>query len=112
MLKSNGKKIISKVKVASEFGKIKGLMFEKKSKHDYALIFNMHTESRVGSSLHMLFVFFPIDVLFLNSEKKVVDKATLKPWQLNYTPKKAARFIVELPEGTGKKVKLGSKVSW
>lgn len=112
MLKSNGKTIISKVRVASELGKVKGLMFEKKEKHDYALIFKMHAESRIGCSLHMMFVFFPIDVLFLNSEKKVVDKVTLNPWQLNYTPKKAAKYVVEMPKGLGKKVKIGEKVSW
>jgi hypothetical protein len=112
MLRVNGKKLMSKVKVASAFGKLKGLMFEKKEKHDYALVFKMHSESRIGCSLHMLFVFFPIDTLFLSSEKKVVDKARLVPWQLNYTPKKAARYVVELPAGKANGIKLGAKISW
>jgi len=49
----------------------------------------------------MLFVFFPIDVIFLNSKKKVVDKTTLNPWQLNYTPKIPSKYVIELPKGFG-----------
>ena len=90
----------------------KGLMFEDLKQFDYALVFDFPKESKIGTSLHMIFVFFPIDVLFLDKEKKVVDKVTLMPFTPNYTPKKAAKYVIEMPRGKAKKVKIGSKLSW
>lgn len=54
---------------------------------------------RRGSAIHMFFMRIPLDVLFLDEGKKVVDLVNLKPWQ-TYTPKKAARYVVELEEGS------------
>jgi len=87
-------------------------MFEEKKKFNYALIFEFPIESRIGTSLHMLFVFFPIDVLFLNKNKIIVDKTTLQPFIPNYTPKKAAKYVIELPTGKIKGLKIGQKISW
>jgi len=109
-----GKKILMrKVKFASNtLERTKGLMFEDKKKFNYALVFDFPTESRIGASLHMLFVFFPIDVLFLNKDKKIVDKVTLNPFIPNYTPKKAAKFVIEMPKGKAKIAKIGEKITW
>ena len=113
MLKSNGKTIMKKIKHArTTWQRTKGLMFEDKKKFDYALIFDFPIESKIGTSLHMIFVFFPIDVLFLNKEKKVVDKVTLPPFQPNYTPRKAAKYVIEMPQGKAKTVKIGNKIEW
>jgi uncharacterized membrane protein (UPF0127 family) len=54
---------------------------------------------RSGSGIHMFFMKMPLDVLFLDARKKVVDAAYLKPWQM-YNPKKPARYVIELQEGT------------
>lgn len=112
-LRVDGKKIINNVRFADNMLlRAKGLMFEKEKNFDYSLIFTFNYESKIGCSLHMLFMNFSVDVLFLNSKKEVVDKVTLKPWLLNYTPKKAAKYVVESPVGTNKKVKLKDKISW
>ena len=109
-----GKKVLAKnVRFASNgLERMKGLMFEDKKKFNYALVFDFPSESRIGTSLHMLFVFFPIDVLFLDKEKKIVDKVTLQPFIPNYTPKKAAKYVIEMSKGTAKSAKLGQKVEW
>ncbi len=112
-LKKDKVTIIKKIKLANTyFKRFIGLMFENKKKFNYALIFSFPKESRISCSLHMLFVFFPIDVIFLNSKKEVVDKVTLKPWTINYTPKKAAKFVIEAPVNTFKKINLGNKITW
>ena len=93
----------------SIFSKAAGLMFSKKPK---ALIFIFKKEKIVP--LHMLFVFFPIDVLFLDKNKEIVEiKESLMPFAF-YTPKKKAAYIIELPEGAVKKAKteLGDKISF
>ncbi|MGI6589553.1 MAG: DUF192 domain-containing protein [Candidatus Iainarchaeum sp.] len=113
MLKVDNKIIMKKVLFAkTTLERTKGLMFENEKKFDYALVFEFPTESKIRSSLHMLFVFFPIDVLFLNKNKIVVDKVTLTPFTPNYTPKKASKYVIEMPKGKAKGVKLGQKASW
>ncbi len=113
MLKVNGKNIKLKTKLANNsWQKMKGLMFEDKKKFNYALIFEAPKESKIGCSVHMIFVFFPIDIIFLNKEKKVVDKITLQPFTPNYTPKKPAKYFIEMPQGKAEKIKIGNKISW
>lgn len=78
-----------------------GLMFSKKGKR--ALIFKFNKEKII--SLHMLFVFYTIDVLFLDKNEIVVDKKeNFKPFTF-YSSKKKAMYVIELPEGTIKKTK-------
>ncbi len=110
---ANGKIICKKTKFAKTFfEKFKGLMLESEKNFDYALIFTLGYKTRIRASVHMLFVFFPIDIIFLDENKKVVDKATLKPWTLNYTPKKPAKYFIELPKKLGNKIKIGDKLKW
>lgn len=53
----------------------------------------------------MFFVFFPIDVLFANKEKKIVEiKENFKPFTF-YNPKKKAKYVIELPQNTIKNTK-------
>ncbi len=87
--------------------KMLGLMFRKEVKKPLVLV--LGKESRLGSSIHMMFMRIPIDAVFLDKEKKVVDVVTLKPWVINYTPKKPAKYVVEMKAGTAK-FKLGQKL--
>lgn len=81
----------------SVFGKAQGLMFSKKIK-DFGLVFEFGSERK--RSLHNLFVFFPIDVLFLNENMEVVEiKRDFKPFTF-YFPKQKSKYIIELPAGT------------
>jgi uncharacterized membrane protein (UPF0127 family) len=94
----------------SLFSKATGLMFSKKK--DRALVFDFFKEKII--SLHMLFVFYPIDVLFLDDKKRVVEiKQNLKPFRL-YTPKKKARFVIEVINGVVKssRTRIGDKVQF
>ncbi len=105
--------IIEQVRIArTPWKKAIGLMFSRKKNHTFALVFSFPVENRIISSVHMLFVFYSIDILFLNKEKIVVDKTTLKPFTLNYTPKKAAKHFIEIPIGLNKKISIGDKINW
>ena len=110
---STGKMVMGKVRLAdSAFARMKGLMFERKENFDYALVFELPHAGRMAASVHMMFVFFPIGIVFLDAGKKVVDIAALAPWMLNYTPKKAAKYFVELPEGKAEGVSIGDIINW
>jgi len=80
--------------------KIIGLMFSPKPK---TLIFSFRKEQR--QHLHMLFVFFPIDLIFLDDKKRVVEfKKRFLPFTF-YSSKKRASYVIECPEGTIRKSK-------
>jgi uncharacterized protein len=77
----------------SLWGKARGLMF---SRH-LDLVFEFPSERNVP--LHMLFVFHPIDVVFLDDNKKVVElRKDLQPWSF-YSPKNRSRWVIELKAG-------------
>lgn len=112
--KTSGKKIMGKVLLAeTPWQKLKGLMFEDPAKFDYALVFLLPRESIANATIHMLFVFFPIDIVYLNKEKKVVDIAKkIPPFSLGYAPKKASKFFIEMPAGKSKGIKIWDSLNW
>ena len=56
--------------------------------------------------LHNWFVFYPIDVLFLDKQKKIIEiKENFKPFTFYYSKKKAS-YVVELPVGKAKLCKI------
>lgn len=108
----NNKVLADKVRVYRNFFlKAKGLRFSRKLRKGEALILVADKESISQTTIDMLFVFFPIDVLWLNSKKEVVDlKENVRPFSLATAPKKAAKYVVELPKGKLKNIKIGEKV--
>ncbi len=65
---------------------------------DTGYIFIFDKPTRID--LHMFFVFFPIDVLFLDETKKVIEiKKNFKPFTF-YFSKHKAKFVIELPQNT------------
>ncbi len=86
--------------LAEEYGlcssvmkKARGLMFSRQR----SLVFPFDSERIVP--LHMLFVFYPIDVLFLDKDKRVAEiKENFRPFTF-YTPKQRAKYVIELPAG-------------
>jgi len=74
-------------------------MFHKKIT-DTAYVFIFNKPRRID--LHMFFVFYPIDVLFLDEKKKIVEiKENFRPFTFYY-PNKKASYVIELPAGKGK----------
>lgn len=87
-----------------------GLMFSKPQQA--ALVLNFAKEEKI--SLHMMFVFYAIDVLFVNKRKEVVDiKENFKPFD-TYASKRKAKYAIELPAGTVKetKTKINHKIAF
>ncbi len=75
-----------------------GLRFRKRENcKNKAFIFHMKPESI--NIIDMFFVNFPIDLIFLNKEKKVIEiKKRLMPWK-SYIPKTKPYFMIELVSG-------------
>lgn len=78
-------------------------MFKKQE----TLVFVFNKEKIVP--LHMWFVFYPIDVIYLDADKRVVElKENFKSFSY-YTPLKKAQYVLELEKGTIKKTKTKEK---
>ncbi|MGG1684392.1 DUF192 domain-containing protein [Pseudalkalibacillus sp. NRS-1564] len=74
--------------------RLKGLMFRKTPLQHEALLITP------CNSIHMCFMFFSIDVVFLNEENEVVKVVqSLKPWGF-IAPVKGAKSTLELPKGS------------
>ncbi|WP_297553081.1 DUF192 domain-containing protein, partial [Thermococcus sp.] len=93
------------------FKRFRGLMLV--GNVSYALIFVLPVESRLNASIHMLFMLSDIDVIWLDSTKRVVDFRRAKKWRV-YSPKKPAKYIIEGPVGLigSLEVEEGDLISW
>jgi len=79
----------------SILSKARGMMGLKKP---LSLVFKFKKMAIV--SLHMYFVKFPIDVMFIDFDNKVVEvKRDFRPGE-TYTPKNKAAYVVELSVGS------------
>jgi len=81
-------------------------MFRRSIPDDYALAFQFgSTKTR---DLHMLFVFFPIDAIWI-VDGVVRRVETLRPWR--GFAREEANLIVELPAGTATDVEPGDRLA-
>ena len=93
--------------VAESFGsRLLGLMFRR----DFEGCLVIH--AKYSCSIHTFFMFFPIDVVFLDKNFVVCDFVTLKPWRF-YSPKRSCKYIIESKEGKLKgKVDIGDELEF
>jgi uncharacterized membrane protein (UPF0127 family) len=92
------------------FSKLLGLMFSKALKKDSGLILVEKNESRLNTSIHMLFMNYDITVLWLDSQRVVVDKVLAKRWRPFYWPKQPAKYVVELHSSKFSDYELGDQL--
>lgn len=113
ILKSNGKEIATDVDFACGLLKqIKGLMFSRRIDENYALVFVMKKAQKV--SLHMLFVNYPIDAIFLDEDKRVVNKSSLRAWTGICSSREKVKYIIETSHGKAKKlgIEVGDRIDF
>ncbi|MFH1774847.1 MAG: DUF192 domain-containing protein [Methanobacteriota archaeon] len=80
---------------ASFLGRAVGLMFREKLGRGRGLLIKFFLGF---NSVHSLFMRFPIDLIFISKDLRVVDLKTLKPWRA-YSPKKRCEWVLEVNEG-------------
>lgn len=112
-----GSKVIAdNVKVCETIAsRIKGLMFSKKINNDQALVIVNEKESIKNARLHMMFVFYKIDVVWLNKKLEIVDlKEGAVPFTPLIIPKEAAKYVIEMNNGKIKenKLKTGDRIKF
>jgi uncharacterized membrane protein (UPF0127 family) len=75
---------------------LRGLTFRRRLSRDEGLILAGRRDSRLDSSIHMLFVRFDLAVMWINSDMKVVDKVLARSWRPAYFPKEPAMYVLEI----------------
>ena len=81
---------------------LRGLTFRSRLSLDDGLLLVGIRNSRLDSSIHMLFVSFDLTVIWIDSNMHVVDKIIAKSWRPAYFSKQPARYVLEIhPERWG-----------
>ena len=106
------REVTANASFCSGFNSFLGLRFRKQLEKDEALVIEVDKESRLDAAIDMLFVFYPIDVIWLDRNKKVVDKRNVKPFSLLSIPRKPAKYVIEVMQGVGSKFNLNDKVKF
>jgi len=108
---TKGKVIVKNVEIARALGeKTKGLMFRSSLDKDSGLLMPFDKERK--HEIWMLGMRFPIDIIFINKDKRIVDvKHNAKPmgrnpmtWRI-YRPRKPCKYVLEVNAGAAGKTK-------
>lgn len=101
---------------SSFFSRLVGLMLS--SRKDLILV--SPKEDIISSTIHMALMRYPIDVVWADSGKNVVDVkervpafSLLKPttWR-TYAPKKPAKYVIELGKGKAGTTEAGDRLKF
>jgi uncharacterized membrane protein (UPF0127 family) len=89
---------------------LRGLMFTRSLPEHSGLILVQGSDSRLNSSIHMMFMWMDLAVIWISSEFLVVDLILARQWKLAYLPKKAARYVLETEVSNLAEFKIGDKL--
>lgn len=105
--KRTGSVLADKVKTADSFwSRLRGLMFRRGFEEGEALLFRFPEPKKFR--IHTFFVFFSIDLIYLDGDFEVLElEEDLSSWGA-YNPDVRASYLVELPAGEIER--LGVKV--
>ena len=85
-------------------------MFSKELKQDDGLVLVENNESRINTSIHMMFMNYDITVLWLDKQMVIVDKVLARKWVPFYIPKKPVQYVVELHHSKFCEYSIGDKL--
>lgn len=92
----------------------RGLMFRRRRAvaDGQVYLFLEARESIARAAIHMLFVPFPIAVLWLDRDWRVVDKVLARPFRPYYAPRKPAQYYVEGAPSLLGRVQVGDRLEF
>ncbi|MBI2668030.1 DUF192 domain-containing protein [Candidatus Woesearchaeota archaeon] len=85
-----------------------GLRFSRKT--NKIIVFELFNESKINSIIDTFFVFYAINVIWLDKNKKVVDiRNNVKPFSFAI-PKKRSKYVIESTNFLN--IKIGEKIKF
>jgi uncharacterized membrane protein (UPF0127 family) len=91
---------------------LRGLMFTPKLPENEGLLLVQGSDSRMNSSIHMMFMRIDLAVIWINSEFTVVERVLARRWKLGYIPKQPAMYVLETNVSSLNDFNIGDKVSF
>jgi uncharacterized membrane protein (UPF0127 family) len=94
------------------FCQLRGLTLRSRLARDDGLLLVGKCDSRLDSSIHMLFVQFDLAVIWINSGMQVVDKVLAKSWRPAYVSKQPAKYALEIHPERWEDFEIGDGVEF
>jgi len=94
------------------FTQLRGFTFRSGLSVEEGLLLVGSRDSRLDSSIHMLFVPFDLSVIWINSGMQVVDKVLAKSWRPAYFSKQPARYVLEIHPKRWDDFEIGDRVEF
>lgn len=91
---------------------LRGFTFHSRLTRDEGLLLVGKRDSRLESSIHMLFVSFDLAVFWINSDLQVVDKVIARSWRPAYFSKKPAQYVLEIHPDRWEEYEVGDTVQF
>jgi uncharacterized membrane protein (UPF0127 family) len=91
---------------------LRGFTFHPHLMLDEGLVLVGTRDSRLESSIHMLFVSFDLFVIWINSDMQVVDKIIAKSWRPAYFSKQPAKYVLEIHPDHWEEFQVGDTVQF
>lgn len=91
---------------------LRGFTFRSRLARDEGLVLVGTRDSRLDSSIHMLFVSFDLGVIWINSQMQVVDRVLAKSWRPAYISKRPARYVLEVHPDRREEFQIGDTVQF
>ena len=92
------------------FDRFKGLMFNRNLGTNECIILDERKESKLNTSIHMLFMHYDIAVIWVDRNLKVIDVQLAKRWKPYYAPSEPARYVLEARTGWLKSFQKGDQL--
>lgn len=110
---SRDEPVLAGVKYCDDFlSRLKGFTFRKELRVDEGLILAESRDSKLDTSIHMLFVWTDLAVFWVNSKMVVVDKKLAKSWHLYYSSQTPAQYVLELNPRRMDVFQIGDKLDF
>jgi uncharacterized membrane protein (UPF0127 family) len=87
-------------------------MFRASLPQDEVYLFIEGRESVIQTTIHMFFVFFQIGVIWLDRDRRVVDKTLAQPFRPYYAPSSPAQYYVEGHPAILEQVRIGDELGF
>jgi len=85
-------------------------MFRRHLSDDHGLVLVQKKDSRMEASIHMMFMWIDLGIIWINSDYFVVDSVLARRWKIAYLPKNPAKYVLETGVSHLAEFHIGDKV--
>jgi hypothetical protein len=95
---------------SSFFCHLRGLMFRQSISSGAGLLLVQKKDDKINATIHMMFMWFDLCVVWINQACQVVDVQHAHRWGIAFTPRAPAAYVLELHTDHLNDFQIGDKV--